>query len=129
MLKGFKAFIMRGNVVSLAVAFVMGAAFSAIVTALVQDIIMPLITAIFGKQDYSKLFVTLHHSNIMYGSFITAVISFLSIAVGVYFLIVYPMNMYQARMKARKGIPDEAPEVTEIDLLTQIRDALTAPRQ
>jgi large conductance mechanosensitive channel len=125
-LNGFKEFIMRGNVVQLAVAVVMGAAFGAITNALVADIIMPLIAAIFGKPDYSKLVLTVNHSNILYGSFITAVISFLLIATGVYFFIVAPLNHFEKMRRRRRGLPDQpATEITEIEVLTQIRDALT----
>lgn len=124
MLKGFKEFILRGNVVQLAVAFVMGAAFTAIVNALVADIITPLIAAIFGKPSYGDLFVTVHKSRIQYGLFINAVISFLLIAIGVYFTIVAPMNYFEKMRRRRRGLPEAVPEVTEIELLTQIRDAL-----
>ncbi|HEV3171026.1 MAG TPA: large conductance mechanosensitive channel protein MscL [Actinocrinis sp.] len=124
MFKGFKEFIMRGNVVQLAVAVVMGAAFGAIINALVADIIMPLITAIFGKPDYSTLVLTLHKSQIKYGSFATAVIAFLLIALAVYFFIVAPMNHLEKMRRRRRGLSDTAPEITEIELLTQIRDSL-----
>ena len=129
MLKGFKEFIARGNVVELAVAVVMGAAFSAIVNALVADIITPLITAIFGKPDYSGLFITLHHSKIMYGSFLNAVIAFLLVAIGVYFFIVMPINKLNERSRIRRGLPakpDATTTPTEIELLTEIRNALVA---
>ncbi len=128
MLKGFKDFIMRGNVVELAVAFVMGTAFTAIVNALVSDVIMPLIAAIFGKPDYSKLVLTLNHSRILYGSFITATIQFLLIALGVYFFIVMPLNHLEKMRKRRQGIPEEVPPPveTELELLVQIRDAIQA---
>jgi large conductance mechanosensitive channel len=128
-LKGFKEFIARGNVVELAVAVVMGAAFSAIVNALVADIITPLITAIFGKPDYSSLFITLHKSKIMYGSFVNAVISFLLVAIGVYFFIVLPINKLNERARIRRGLPAKADVPvgpTDIELLTEIRDALVA---
>lgn len=126
MLKGFREFIMRGNVVELAVAVVMGTAFTAIVNALVADIIMPLITAIFGKQDYTKLIWTVHNSKIMYGSFITAIITFVLIAIAVYFGIVMPLNYLEKMRKRRRGIPDEPPQETELEVLQQIRDALAA---
>jgi large conductance mechanosensitive channel len=125
-LKGFKEFIMRGNVVELAVAVVMGTAFGAIVTALVNDIVMPLITAIFGKQDYSGLYWTLNKSKIMYGSMLNAVISFLMIATGVYFLIVMPINHYNARRRRVLGLPEPKAAPTEVELLTAIRDLLAA---
>lgn len=125
MLKGFRDFIMRGNVVELAVAVVMGAAFGAIVNALVSDIIMPLITAIFGKPNYSELYFTVNKSRILYGSFITAIIQFLLIAIGVYFFIVMPLNHLEKMRKRRQGIPDLPPPAeTELELLAQIRDAL-----
>ena len=129
MFKGFREFIARGNVVELAVAVVMGAAFGAIVNALVADIITPLIAAIFGKPDYSKLHWTLHKSTIMYGSFINAVISFLLIAIGVYFFIVLPINKLNERSRTRRGLPaktDAAAGPTEVELLTEIRNALVA---
>lgn len=127
MLKGFKDFIMRGNVVELAVAVVMGTAFGAIVNALVSDIVMPLIAAIFGKPDYSKLVFTVHNSKILYGSFITAIIQFLLIAFGVYFFIVMPLNHLDKLRKRRQGVPDLPPPAeTELELLVQIRDALRA---
>jgi large conductance mechanosensitive channel len=127
LLSGFKKFLMRGNVVDLAVAVVMGAAFGAIVSSLVKDIIMPLITAIFGKQDYSKLTVTVNHSQFAYGDLLTNVISFVSIAVAVYFLIVMPINHINERRKARLGIPEQA-TATEKELLAEIRDLLAAQR-
>ena len=125
MIKGFKEFILRGNVVQLAVAVVMGAAFGAVITSLAQDIIMPLITAIFGKQDYTKLFIRLNHSQIFYGKFVSAVISFLLVALGVYFLIVAPLNYLDKMRKRRQGVPDVPPPAeSELELLAQIRDAL-----
>jgi large conductance mechanosensitive channel len=124
-IKGFKDFILRGNVIELAVAVVMGAAFGAIVNALVQDIIMPLITAIFGKQDYNNLYVTLNSSQIFYGKFVTAAISFLLIAIAVYFCIVAPINHFDKLRKRRQGLPEVPSEETELDLLAQIRDAVS----
>jgi len=103
MLKDFKSFILRGNTVDLAVAVVVGAAFSAIVTALVKDLITPLIAAIGGKPDFSNLYFTLHGSKFMYGDFINAVISFLIIASVIFFLVIQPVNhliRYSNRNKA-----------------------------
>ena len=128
MIKGFKDFILRGNVIELAVAVVMGAAFGSIVNALVQDIIMPLITAIFGKQDYNSLFTTLNKSQIFYGKFITAVISFLLIAVAVYFFIVMPINHFEKLRKRKQGLPEVPSQETELELLAQIRDAVSSTR-
>jgi large conductance mechanosensitive channel len=128
MLRGFKEFIARGNVVELAVAVVMGAAFGAIVNALVGDIITPLITAIFGKPDYGNLVWTLHKSQIKYGLFINALISFVLIAIGVYFFIVLPINKLNERARVRRGLPAKPADPTagpsEVELLTEIRDAL-----
>jgi large conductance mechanosensitive channel len=124
-IKGFREFISRGNVVELAVAVIMGAAFGAIVNSLVNDLVMPLITAIFGKQDYSNLYWTLNKSQIKYGAFINAVISFLLIAIGVYFCIVMPINKLSERARIRRGLPPQQAAPTEVELLTDIRDALT----
>jgi large conductance mechanosensitive channel len=99
MLKGFRDFILRGNVVDLAVAVVIGAAFTAIVNALVGDIINPLIAAIVHKPDFSYLTVNVHGGVIKYGEFLNAVIAFLLIAGTVYFLVVVPVNSLLNRLK------------------------------
>jgi large conductance mechanosensitive channel len=124
-IKGFREFVMRGNVVELAVAVIMGAAFGAIVNGLVNDLIMPLITAVFGRQDYSNLYWTVNHSRIMYGAFLNAVISFLLIAMAVYFGIVMPLNKIAGRARLRRGLPAQKAGPTEVELLTDIRNALT----
>jgi large conductance mechanosensitive channel len=99
MLKGFKEFLFRGNVVDLAVAVVIGAAFGAVVTALVKDLITPLIAAIVGKPDFSALTFTINNSKFLYGEFLNAVVSFVLIASAIYFIIVVPMNTIQTRFK------------------------------
>jgi large conductance mechanosensitive channel len=99
MLKGFRDFLLRGNVVDLAVAVVIGAAFGAVVTALVKDLITPLITAIVGKPDFSGLSFTVNNSKFSYGDFVNAVVSFVLTGSAIYFLIVKPMNVIQARFK------------------------------
>lgn len=104
MLRGFRDFIMRGNVVDLAVAVVIGAAFGAVITAFVADIITPLIAAIFGKPDFSNLYFTINGSRFLYGSFINAIISFLLIAAAIYFVVVVPMNKLAER-RARGQAP------------------------
>ncbi len=106
MLKGFKEFILRGNVVDLAVAVVIGAAFGAVITAFVADIITPLIAAIFGKPDFSALTFTINHSTFKYGSFINAVIAFVLIAAAVYLVIIVPMNSIAARRARGEGPQD-----------------------
>ena len=127
-IKGFKEFLMRGNVVELAVAVIMGAAFSKIVNGLVTYIITPLITAIFGKQDYSSLHWTVNNSVIEYGSMLNELLSFFFVAVGVYFFIVVPINHLNARRRRSLGLPEQVEKPTEIELLTQIRDSLASPR-
>ena len=106
MLKDFKSFVLRGNTVDLAVAVVIGAAFGTIVTSLVKDIITPLIAAIGGQPDFSKLTFTIHHSKFLYGDFINAVISFLIIATVVFFLIIHPINKLIA-LTARSKTTEE----------------------
>jgi large conductance mechanosensitive channel len=97
--KGFRNFISRGNLIDLAVAVVIGTAFTAVVTAIVADLITPLIVAIAGKQDYSKWTFKLHGSTFFLGSFVSALLSFLIIAAVVYFLIVAPMAKVTARFQ------------------------------
>ncbi len=92
MLKGFRDFILRGNVVDLAVAVIIGGAFGAIINSLVKDIITPLIAAIVGKQDFSKLVFNIHGGVVTYGNFLNAAISFLLIGSAVYFFLVMPMQ-------------------------------------
>src|SRR5438270_10060139 len=92
MFKGFKQFILRGNVIELAVAVVMGAAFGVVVSAFVKDLLTPLIAAIFGKPDFSALVFSMNGSTFLYGDFLNALLSFLLIAIAVYFFVVAPMN-------------------------------------
>jgi large conductance mechanosensitive channel len=107
MLSDFRKFVLRGNVVDLAVAVVIGLAFAAVITALVADLLTPLIAAIFGQHDFSSLTFTINHSTFLYGSFINAVISFVLIAAAVFFVVVKPMNALAERRKT--GTADEAP--------------------
>lgn len=97
-MKGFKTFLLRGNLVDLAIAVVIGLAFKAIIDALVKDLITPLIAAIGGKPDFSNLFFTVNNSKFLYGDFINAIVSFLIIAAVIYFLIVLPMNKLLERV-------------------------------
>lgn len=101
--KGFRDFILRGNVVDLAVAVVIGGAFGTIVTALVKDLITPLIAAVGGQPDFSNIFFTLHGSKFMIGDFINATISFLLIAVAIYFPIILPMNTIMKKVNGNKN--------------------------
>jgi large conductance mechanosensitive channel len=109
MLKGFRDFILRGNVLDLAVAVIIGAAFNAIVGSLVKDILGPLIAAVVGKPDFSALAVDVHGGHIAYGNFLNALIAFLLVASVVYFFIVLPMNTIAARVKARNAAPPAVP--------------------
>ena len=97
--KDFKDFIARGNVIDLAIAVVIGAAFGAVVTALVKDLITPLIAAIGGKPDFSALSFTVNNSKFLYGDFVNAVFAFIIIAAVVFFLIVVPLNAYLRRTR------------------------------
>ena len=97
MFKGFREFVLRGNVVDLAVAVVIGTAFGAVVTALVKDLFTPLIAAIVGKPDFSTLTFTINTSRFLYGDVINAIITFLAIALVVYYVIVVPLNKLAAR--------------------------------
>lgn len=106
MLKGFKQFLLRGNVVDLAVAVVIGGAFGAVVTALVKDLITPLIAAIAGKPDFSAIKFTVNNSTFLIGDFINAVVAFLLIAAAIYFFVVVPVNTVMARMRRGEAPPD-----------------------
>ena len=110
MLKGFRDFILRGNVMDLAVAFIMGAAFNAIVTSLVKDVLTQLIAAIVGKPDFGAMVVKVNGTPIMIGNFLNATISFLIVAFVVYFFMVLPLNSLMARFK---GPAPEAPPATK----------------
>lgn len=105
-MKGFRQFILRGNVLDLAVAVVMGAAFGAVVTALVKDLLTPFIAAIVGKPDFSNIAFTINASKFPIGDFINALISFLLIGAAVYFFVVLPVNTLLARIKRGETPPD-----------------------
>jgi large conductance mechanosensitive channel len=109
MLKDFRDFLLRGNIVELAVAFVMGVAFAAVVTSLVDDLIMPIIAMIFGTQDFSDLTFTINDAVFRYGAFITALITFVTIAAAIFFFVVKPVNAIVARVRPPEdeAIPDE----------------------
>jgi large conductance mechanosensitive channel len=105
-MKGFKQFLLRGNVLDLAVAVVMGAAFGAVVTALVKDLITPIIAALVGKPDFSSIAFEINGSKFLIGDFINAVVSFVLIGAAVYFFVVLPVNTLMARMKRGEAPPD-----------------------
>ena len=109
MLQEFKDFVFRGNIVELAVAFVMGLAFAAVINSLVENIVMPIIAMIIGKPDFSDLTFTINDSVYRYGAFITDLIQFLAIAAAVFFFIVKPMQAMLRRLErtpAEEGLPD-----------------------
>lgn len=122
MLKDFKKFILRGNVVDLAVAVVIGAAFGAIITALVADFITPLIGAIYKNSTFSNAYFEVHDSKFMYGHFVNALISFLIIAAVLFFLVVQPINKLQARA-ARNKTPQEPSDRACPECLSEIPKA------
>ncbi|MBA2277178.1 MAG: large conductance mechanosensitive channel protein MscL [Chloroflexia bacterium] len=101
----FRAFVLRGNVIDLAVAVVIGAAFGAVVTALVEDLITPLIAAIGGQPDFSEISFTINNSEFLIGDFLNTVISFLIIAAVIFFFVVKPMNLLLERSR-REPTPD-----------------------
>lgn len=106
MLRGFKEFVLRGNVLDLAVAVVIGGAFGAVVNAMVKDLVTPLIGAIVGKPDFSALVVTVNGAEFLIGDFLNAVVSFLLIAFAVYFFIVTPVNAIVARRRRGEAPAD-----------------------
>jgi large conductance mechanosensitive channel len=106
MLKGFKQFLLRGNVIDLAVAVVIGVAFGAVVTALVKDLITPLIAAIVGKPDFSAIKFTVNSSTFLIGEFVNALVGFVLVAAAVYFFVVVPVNAVMARARRGQAPPD-----------------------
>ena len=124
MLKEFKEFILRGNVMDLAVAVIIGAAFGAVVSTFANGILMNLIAAVFGQPNFDSLTFTLGKGVIQYGLFLTAVVNFLIIAAAMFAVI----KVANAAMNVRKHREEEAEEavITELELLTEIRDALVA---
>ncbi|TMB76715.1 MAG: large conductance mechanosensitive channel protein MscL [Chloroflexi bacterium] len=105
LLRGFKTFLLRGNVVDLAIAVVIGVAFAAVVTAFVKDLVTPLIAALGGKPDFASLYFTVNNSKFLYGDFINAILSFLIIAAVIYFFVVTPYTAWLAR--SRKEPPPD----------------------
>ena len=117
-MRGFKAFLLRGNVVDLAVAVVIGVAFSAVITAFVKDLVTPLIAAIGGKPDFSTLAFTINNSKFLYGDFLNALIAFVIVAAVIYFFVVAPYTALMAR--ARKEPPADPTTKKCPDCLSEI---------
>jgi large conductance mechanosensitive channel len=122
MLEELKNFLFRGNIVELAVAFVMGVAFAAVINSLVDNLIMPIIAMIIGKPDFSDLTFTINDAVFRYGAFITSVITFIAVGAAVFFFVVKPMQMMAARGQKEpieEGMPDE--ERRHQELLAALR--------
>ena len=132
MLKGFKEFVLRGNVIDLAVAVVIGGAFGTVVAALVKDLLTPFIAAIVGQPDFSTIQFTVNGSKFLIGDFINALISFLLVAAAIYFFVVAPMNANIARRHRGEAPPDpttkKCPEcLSEIPIAARRCSACTQP--
>jgi large conductance mechanosensitive channel len=112
-MKDFREFILRGNLVELAVAFVLGTAFAAVVAALVADLITPLIAAIGGKPDFSGLSFTINSSHFLYGSFFNALITFVVVAAVLFYFVVKPVNALMARRKTEPEVASTTHECPE----------------
>jgi large conductance mechanosensitive channel len=124
MLKEFRDFLLRGNIVELAVAFVLGVAFGALVTSFVENLLMPVVAMIIGKPDFRDLTFTINDSVFRYGSFLTDLIAFAAVAAAVFFFVVRPMNALMNRLRppAEEGLPDEERRHRELlAALSQIR--------
>ncbi|MCL4291164.1 MAG: large conductance mechanosensitive channel protein MscL [Thermoleophilia bacterium] len=121
-MREFRDFATRGNVVDLAIAVVLGAAFGAVVTSFVENLLTPLIAAIFGEPDFSSLSFTINESRFAYGAVVNTLLAFTFIAAAIFFLVVKPLNALAARRK--QGDEPPAEPTDEIRLLTEIRDAL-----
>jgi large conductance mechanosensitive channel len=123
MIKEFREFLMRGSVVDLAVAVVLGAAFGAVVTSFVNDVLMQIVAIFFGEPNLGRLTLTINDSEIRYGAFLNAVITFVTVGAAVFFVVVKPINTLMARRKA--GLEPEPQAVPEdVVLLGEIRDLL-----
>lgn len=120
-MRGFKEFVMRPTLIDMAVGLVMALALKELVGSLVKHMIMPLIGVLFGKPSFDNLMVTINGSNIMWGSFATAILTFISLGFGVYYFVVKPFELYQARKPKEE---EEAKVDEQLELLKQIRDAL-----
>jgi large conductance mechanosensitive channel len=113
LLSDFKKFLLRGNVVDLAVAVVIGTAFTAVVQALVRDLLTPIIALIFGKSDFSSLSFTINKSHFLYGDFINFLLTFVTVAAAVFFFVVVPVNALMARRKVEPPIDETVRDCPE----------------
>jgi large conductance mechanosensitive channel len=122
-LEGFKKFIMRGNVVDLAVGIVIGAAFTLVINSFVNDVLMAIIGAIFGKPNFNSLTFSIGDGVVYYGKFLTALVSFLITAAALYFVVVAPLNYFNDRRKAKQGEPAE---LTNEERMVQLLEEIAA---
>ena len=123
MLKEFRDFLLRGNILELAVAFVIGVAFAAVVNSLVENLLMPIVAALIGEPDFGELTFTINESVFAYGRFLTDVIQFVAIAAAVFIFVVKPVQVFMARRErtaVEEGMPDE--ERRHQELLTALRE-------
>lgn len=124
MVQEFRDFIAKGNMIDIAVGFIMGAAFTAAISSLVENVLMPIVAIPFGEPRFDSIIWTINNSEIRIGSFITSVVSFLLVAVAVFLFIVKPYNHWRDRLATEESEDDDSP--TEIELLAEIRDELKA---
>jgi large conductance mechanosensitive channel len=122
MVQEFKEFVAKGNVIMLAVGFIMGVAFQGVINSLVENVIMPIVAIPFGQPNFDSLTWTVNGSVIMWGAFVTTAVVFALTALAVFLFIVKPYNSYQARTAEEEETEEPGP--SEIEILTQIRDAL-----
>jgi large conductance mechanosensitive channel len=122
MLREFRDFLLRGNIVELAVAFVLGVAFGALVTSFVDNLLMPIVAMIVGEPDFRDLTFTINDAVFRYGAFLTDLIAFVSVAAAVFFFVVKPINALLSRLRspAEEGLPDE--ERRHQELLAALRE-------
>jgi large conductance mechanosensitive channel len=124
MLREFRDFLLRGNIIELAVAFVIGVAFGALITSFVDNLLMPIVAMIFGKSDFRELTFTINDAVFRYGSFLTDLLAFIAVAAAVFFFVVKPVNAWVNRRRSpvEEGMPDEERRHQELLLaLSQIR--------
>lgn len=126
MIQEFKEFISKGNVIMLAVGFIMGVAFQGVVNSLVENVIMPIAAIPFGEPAFDELTLTINESEILWGSFVSAALVFLLTALAVFLFVVKPYNTYTNRFGRMDEEEQEESGPSEIDLLIEIRDSLRA---
>ena len=124
MIQEFRDFITRGNLITLAVGFIMGIAFQSVVSSFVEDVVMPIVAIPFGQPDFSSMTLEVNGSVIAWGSFVTAVVVFALTALAVFLFIVKPYNSFEESRQAEEEEAEEESGPSEIELLTQIRDSL-----